>query len=457
MLKNLQNPELPPSAIVDRREDRIWVRNDGLELRPAENNPFYVLATVHGWAAEADLEHHARNRRIWNGWACSSMEQQERAALAERMRLEVEELAPLSAAETDQLRQAFDARLGPGVEVPRAGSVHFENVYFSNRVNFRQCVFQYGSFANSYFVGANFKSAYFRSAAVFDNTYISGASFFSTFFGASAHFQSAHIVGASFDSAHINGSAYFHEARFVGRTSFGSACFESDAYFTDGSFESRASEGAYGFEKARFMKWTPWFHGRLFHDDPSFSLVSVGADGTRYWPPVAKHERVAITNRNAYRKLRQISASNQNAEAERFFLRQEMECSAKLEEDFLSRWLIYLYGRLSDYGYSVKGPFIGLISTWLIGALFIHFDFAWAFVDGTPPTGMEAVPGAGDAFGLGFANTVAIFGFRSYYLGEAYMISLPLFAKIIGAFQTIFGFIFLFFLGLGLRNRFRLK
>ncbi|MEM6385288.1 MAG: hypothetical protein AAF718_03525 [Pseudomonadota bacterium] len=45
-MAELRDPDLPPGEIVEKRDDGIWVRNDGVELSPAEKNPYYVLATV---------------------------------------------------------------------------------------------------------------------------------------------------------------------------------------------------------------------------------------------------------------------------------------------------------------------------------------------------------------------------------------------------------------------------
>ena len=62
-----------------------------------------MLATVAGEQVDrrvvlSDLTLHARNRRIWNGWMCRNMAEAERAALAEKIGLPPEELAPLTEA-----------------------------------------------------------------------------------------------------------------------------------------------------------------------------------------------------------------------------------------------------------------------------------------------------------------------------------------------------------------------
>ena len=68
---------------------------DEKRLKPAQENPWYVLATVHG---EQELNNPpssysvAENRRIWNGWACQDLSDDEREKLAETMGLEPADL-----------------------------------------------------------------------------------------------------------------------------------------------------------------------------------------------------------------------------------------------------------------------------------------------------------------------------------------------------------------------------
>jgi hypothetical protein len=48
MSEPLKNPEQPPGEIVETYEDGGALRNDGVRLTPASQNPWYVLATVAG-------------------------------------------------------------------------------------------------------------------------------------------------------------------------------------------------------------------------------------------------------------------------------------------------------------------------------------------------------------------------------------------------------------------------
>lgn len=367
--------------------------------------------------------------------------------------------------------------------MPNANQVEFSTTYFLKTLVLERCaMIGRTSFRSSHFARmAFFQSSFFEGIADFDVAHFtSNTSFHATQFAEAALFNGAHFAATAsfsvaqfarrvefqsaifshdtdfvatrfldhsfFGSAGFMQSAFYNSAQFEGGSNFRFANFNSVTSFDDGRFNAQAAFGG-----VKFSRFVPSFFQCTMHDNTTFTLSSV------YWPDVPKDKRDAESDKEAYRRLRQVSANQHNPEAEHFFLRQEMACDAILKEDWLSRFVVRAFGVFSSYGYSVWRPIAGLLATWGIGALLIQIVFAWAIVYGTPPRGMTEVPGLMDALGLGLANTFAIFGFRSYYLGEAYMIALPVLVKLIGGVQTVLGFIFLFFLGLGLRNRFRLK
>ncbi len=470
-MAELRDPGLPPGEIVDEREDGFLVRRDGLELSPASSNPYYVMATICGELGEDyDSELVQRNRRFWNGWACAGMAQPEREALADRLGLDASELRPLTEEEKDRVKSELAARTFTGDALPDPSNVDLSKLYFSNTVVFERFVFagpagfstahfgRHVGFYLAHFAGpAEFSDAHFAGSAEFASAHFAGpARFFSAHFAGTAYSPSAHFAGpAEFSSAHFAGDAAFYSAHFAESAMFSSAHFARTAEFDSAYFAGNAefADGVFGaatsFDMARFQGRVPRFFQRGFHDDTTFTAKKT------YWPRV--DPKSAARDKDAYRRLRQVSAAQHNPENEHFFLRQEMACSAEVQDNLLSKWVIKGFGFFSDYGYSVGRPLAGLLGVWAIGALAIQFVFAWAIVYGAPPPGMAAVPGFEDALGLGLANTFAIFGFRTFYFGEEYMSSLPAFVKIVCGAQTVLGFIFLFFLGLGLRNRFRLK
>src|SRR5207249_4851112 len=97
-------------------------------------------------------------------------------------------------------------------------------------------------------------------------------------------------------------------------------------------------------------------------------------------------------------------------------------------------------GVLSDYGRSYFRPLVAIFIVSVIGAgAFWYFD-ARTF---------------GQATGLSAANTLNVFGFRRDF---GLSIDTPLACLVVfSAVQTILGTILLFLVGLGIRNKFRMR
>ena len=159
MSRPLQDPNLPPGAIVEKFEDGGAMRNDGVRLTAARDNPWYVLATVYEEqeGRHSDLERHAKNRRIWNGWMCQGKSSEERAQLAEKVGLPLSDLDDLTAQETADLDTAWHALCArcPDVERPAIGeSIDMSEIHFSNTVVLEKCIFSGDAdFSSSTFSG----------------------------------------------------------------------------------------------------------------------------------------------------------------------------------------------------------------------------------------------------------------------------------------------------------------
>jgi hypothetical protein len=103
---------------------------------------------------------------------------------------------------------------------------------------------------------------------------------------------------------------------------------------------------------------------------------------------------------------------------------------------------IALYGIICDYGRSYIRPLIGLFVVAAIGALiFLPFKILSPW----------------QSLGLSFANTFNVFGFRKDFIATSVIACLPAWFDVMSAIQTILGTILLFLVGLGVRNRFRMK
>ena len=413
------------------------------------------------------------------------------------MGLEAGALDPLTPEECETLKTAFRDRLGDGIEIPVAGSVDLSKTHFSHTVVWEKCVFAaYARFTSTHFArSADFSSTHFARDAWFTSTHFAAyarftsthfardawftsthfarsADFSSTHFARSADFSSTHFADyARFTSTHFADYARFTSTHFAGSARFTSTHFARDAWFTSthfadyarftsthfagsarfssthfaayAGFENGAFEARTDFEQARFAGRVPSFFQRAMHDNTIFT--------TRrdLWPEV-DHEDAA-TDKDAYRRLRQISAAQHNPENEHFFLRQEMAYDAVLKEDWLSRWIVRGFGIVSDYGYSVWRPVVALASVVVTFWLFVGLLIARGDDFGPVPES------SAEALGLSIANTFAFLGIRSLYFGSEYVEHLHWGFKVAGGFQTALGIVLLFFLGLGLRNRFRLR
>jgi hypothetical protein len=98
---------------------------------------------------------------------------------------------------------------------------------------------------------------------------------------------------------------------------------------------------------------------------------------------------------------------------------------------------------LSDYGRSYARPLYALFAVAAVGTLLLLLSGAVA---------------PWQSLGLSAANTLNVIGFRKDFFEPAMIAHLPAGLEVVAAIQTIlFGTILLFLLGLGVRNRFRMK
>ena len=521
MSENLTDPNKPPHAVVETDEHGRVKQNDGTALTPANANPWYVLATVYGEqqsGPHSDDDLHAKNRRIWNGWMCAALDASARQKLAEQLKCDVAELAPLKDQEREDLDAEFNTRLPDSEGPDPKAAINFNRTYFetytrfdgfvfpvyadfqaatfsdmadfkaatfsdravfeattfsslanfsdgtfSNLANFSDgtfsgwAIFESATFRdNAYFRSANFSDwAYFRSAnfsdmadfeaaifrglADFEAATFLGRAIFSgrMIFSEKAIFKAAIFRGlADFDSATFSRRAVFDSATFSGKADFDSATFSGGANFSDGAFQ-----GTTDFKNARFEEHVPKFFQRELHQDTVFTIEDAN------WPDITSKN--ADDGKRAYTRLRQLMHELHKPDDAHFFFRQEMRCKAELEGPPDS-WVIGLYGLIAGFGYSVTRPACWLLGMWFVPAL-IYVD---AF-DCTDRFGAEHITEA-TPFGLSFTNLFAFFGLNRVFFGTVIGDFGPWLSFLAG-FQTVTGFILAFFLGLGLRNRFRLK
>jgi hypothetical protein len=237
-------------------------------------------------------------------------------------------------------------------------------------------------------------------------------------------------------------AADFNNARFSGLAQFQQCVFAKHADFTDAQFAAPAN-----FRAAQFKTAYPRLEGTLLHDKTHVSAED------QYWPPTKTHQSDQDQDKNKNEEAARTSCAYLRhnmtlqglTEDAHFFFRREMTHKARR-----ARWWerpFYILYRGVEYGYGVWQPLMGLIVVWLVGFIAL----VW-FIACTEHPAL----GGWAASGLSFANIFRFFGFQATYFQEV-IPNLPGWLNFIGGAQTVLGYLLLFFLALGLRNRFRLK
>jgi hypothetical protein len=151
--------------------------NEKPALTPANKNPWYVLATIHGEQRidrfNGDLA--AKNRETWNRYYSEGLTEEQKSELLARG-LKKGDLVQLDERAKAKLLNRFRKRIGdPDASLPELSHiVYFGRVKFNNPVDF--CDFFF--LANTYFEFATFSQwADFKSAIFLKDAYFSSATF----------------------------------------------------------------------------------------------------------------------------------------------------------------------------------------------------------------------------------------------------------------------------------------
>ena len=333
------------------------------------------------------------------------------------------------------------------------GSVSFDSAVFSRAAMFASAtlsgpaVFDDAKFSDE----ACFASVAFGSTATFIKTvFTSDALFSSAVFteNASFHYAAFNSV-ASFAFATFSQPVKIESAKFAGDAWFRSAAFNDFTYFLEAQFG--AAEGSHGvsFADAQFLKPAN-FRGAIFHSKyPDFSGAvlhekTMFTDKDDNWPkcPQADPEQAKAS----CAVIRHNLGKQGLPEQEHFFYRREMGFATQIG-GLGQRLPYFLFKWFSGYGYSIALPLIWLGVLWAFGVA----AFAGYFIQQS----IEAA--LGKAMGLSFSDLFPVFGFGRLYFDAEFMKPLPAVLKVVASGQTVLALPLLFFLGLGLRNRFRLR
>ena len=165
----------------------------------------------------------------------------------------------------------------------------------------------------------------------------------------------------------------------------------------------------------------------------------------------------AESDKRAYTRLRQIAAKVLDADLEHFFLRQEMRCKEQIEVRdgaWINATIFRLFRWVADSGISVERPMWLMIVVWAfgVGCFAGYFDSGATAVLTSDVQDNRYLSAAGVSFG----NLFGFLGINRLYFTEM-LRAAPDGLLFVAGLQTVLGVFLLFFFGLGLRNRFRLK
>jgi uncharacterized protein YjbI with pentapeptide repeats len=402
--------------------------------KKAEDNPWYLLATLFGVPEPWDEELRDKNRVAWNRYCAAHLDEETRTKLIEEKRHPADELRPFSPEELQGVEEAFAKRKGSAknIALPATASrIDFKNV------EFEQDPFSWEGYlfsGHSFFQGATFSSSTRFHGVTFSGVaYFGGATFSGMAnFGGAAFSGEANFGGATFSSIAIfNGAAFSGPAHFIGTAFSGPANFRKATFGQTTSFVNAEMKGETFFDGAIFDKAPPRFFNAKLHQGTVWRGIK--------WPPLPKNkdEAGAFIDSYACLKLEMGRLKKDDDELDFFALKMK---SRRILQGPVRGLPIALYGLLSGYSRSYVRPLVALFVVAAIGT------GAYWYFDGRD---------YGEALGLSVANTLNVFGFRKDF---DLAIDTPLaWLKVFSAVQTILGTILLFLFGLGVRNKFRMK
>ena len=542
------NPSSVAEPVDSPRFPRQTIRmtDEQIELRPANENPWYVLATYYGEQTgdRIDEDLHAKNREVWNRWMAAALSNEDRQELIDEERATEAELRPFSAEERRKLWA--DCR-SPGLFAPPpATSISLDNTVFANSVSFdhfilparaifilsefqRNADFQHAAFQrNAFFQHATFhRNAYFRHSAFQRRAYFRhvtyqgdahfwhsafqrGTDFRHSAFQGDADFQHAtfqrstdfrHVgfqgyalflyagfqrdadfehaafqrgadfrhtafqARAGFRHAAFQGGAVFQHAAFQGNAVFAHAKFRGNAVFNDSAtsedtakfrpfagfvnFDNVTFSGSADFTNREFLDKTNFNNAKFLNRAPIFADTSLH-EGTTWhdvqWPQTPDYPIAARDMADAYSHLRRRSNAIQDHEAELDFYGRELRAK-RAAVGGATGLLISLYEWSCGFGASVGLPFFWLLGLWTGMAPVYHLILQHAGRVGIDPM---------QIYGFSLASLGGFFGMRKEFFGH-FTEDLPAMAQTISGAQSLLGAVFVFLLGLSLRNRFRIK
>lgn len=368
---------------------------------------------------------------------------------------------------------------GIDFSIPENRDLSFQGFIFPGDLTFHNATFEDANFANASFLGEAefvgvsindrtwFTCANFKKNVSFDAaTFVGGARFGEVVFSGTVSFESASFSSiASFTeatflvtpvfvdtlfggAAEFNSSTFFQDALFDGAEFLGEACFLGVVFKTDAIFFATTFKEDALFSGTTFGGPIQLNHSS-FRYAPDFRRCSFSTHVTLHGVQVEYRNPADPDDVDNYRRLKEIAAAAKDHDREQLFLAYELKAKRGHEVRGLAAVPNWLYEKTSDYGRSIGLPTAYLGIVWFVCAVV----YANA---GTAP------PGAG---GLLYSAALLL-PFLPGGKGRLDAIEKGLFGEgadavpqavtALGMLEGVLGLVFLFLIGLALRNRFRL-
>ncbi|WP_234417152.1 pentapeptide repeat-containing protein [Loktanella sp. Alg231-35] len=477
------------------------------ELRIANQNPWYLMMTLHGdVGGTTNWEASRENARSWNVFVLSGLsdvaQQDAKNRIGEAYYPETpfDDILPVLKEKYEEQWNLRNPKGGPPPAMPDARrSPQLTNTLFSQPLEISNMLLPaHTTFSESVFEAPLLMlSGVALGVLVFDKTVFDGkvmivasqlighAHFNQAVFKGVADFQfstfhqTASFTGASFDElADFREVQFEGAAKFTGWTSlqtegefahFGTATLFSGARFSDRADFFRRRFGPYETPANSLTFANAIFQGPVSFEDAAFPDVMPVLTNTSLpastkvtaikdlWPPLKtkstgerglahrEAEHTSATQdpeiiKASSAALRHAMSRQMLPEEEHFFFRREMWAAGRTGP-WLRRLPVLFYGAVSDYGHSISRPTLLLAALWVVGALIYATQLGFSVVK---------------ALVYSFAVMFKFFGLQGTYLKDETG-DLSQAMEFFAGGQTVMAFIVLFFLGLGLRTRFRLR
>jgi uncharacterized protein YjbI with pentapeptide repeats len=307
----------------------------------------------------------------------------------------------------------------------------FDNCTFQENLNIKQCKFTGAC-------GFSNKTKFHGTVSL---EYVTSTNF--TDFTSAQFFKQSTFINCSFNNiARFDYCTFQKEVYFASKnndiTIFETIIFNNVTFHDIVDFSTAKFNVSARFYKTIFHKIAK-FH-RDLHENVSFQ----GADFSNIIANYTE-EKDATEGLLYFQILKKYMENNKRHHDEMLFFKYEMQTIEYLNSLEKHGWIknipSKLYGYTSDYGRSIISPLAGLYIVFFLGAM----DFK--FLDDLD---------IATSIKLSIANTFFPFGLHKILFQHPPELTL-IASDVVMFLQFIFGTVFLFLLGLGLRNRFKIK